>query len=160
MTLENPEYIEKILLDERSMKIRSKEVEHERDVAIADLLDENSFEPRCMKSGPYHIQLAIEDGKLVLDVYSPQEEKHAKVILSVAPLRGIIRDYFMIFESYQAALSSANTSKIEAIDMGRRGVHNEGSEMLQSILKDRIVVDFPTARRLFTLICVLHIRSF
>ena len=152
------ERIANITLDESSMKKRSPEAEHERNVAIADLLDENSFEPHCMKSGPYNVQLAIEDGKLILGVHSPQEEKHAKVILSVTPLRSIIRDYFMIFDSYQAALSSANPSKIEAIDMGRRGVHNEGSEMLQEILKDRIVVDFPTARRLFTLICVLHIR--
>lgn len=152
------ERIANITLDESSMKKRSPEAENERNVAIADLLDENSFEPNCMNSGPYNVQIAIEDGKLILDVHSPQEEKHAKVILSVAPLRGIIRDYFMIFESYQAALTSANPNKIEAIDMGRRGVHNEGSEMLQTILKDRIVVDFPTARRLFTLICVLHIR--
>ncbi len=153
-----PERIVNITLDESSMKKRSKEAEHERDVAIADLLDENCFEPRCMKSGPYNVELGIEDGKLIMGVHSPQEEKYSKVILSVAPLRGIIRDYFMIFESYQAAINSANTSKIEAIDMGRRGVHNEGSEMLQDILKDRIIVDFPTARRLFTLICVLHIK--
>lgn len=152
------ERIAEISLDESSMKKRSKEAEHERDVAIADLLADNSFEPRCMKSGPYNVKLAIEEGRLVLGVHSPQEEKHAKVVLSVAKLRGIIRDYFMIFESYQAAITSANTAKIEAIDMGRRGVHNEGSEMLQEILKDRIVVDFPTARRLFTLICVLHIK--
>ena len=145
------ERIAKISLDESSMKKRSREAEHERDVAIADLLDNNCFEPRCMKSGPYDIGLAIEEGKLVLGVYSPQEEKQAKVVLSIAPLRGIIRDYFMIFESYQAALLSANPCKIEAIDMGRRGIHNEGSNMLQDILKDRIVVDF-------TLICVLHIK--
>jgi uncharacterized protein (UPF0262 family) len=111
-----------------------------------------------MNSGPYNLHLAVEDGKLVMDVHSPQEEKHVKVILSVAPLRGIIRDYFMIFDSYQQAINSGNTSKIEAIDMGRRGVHNEGSERLMEVLKDRIVVDFPTARRLFTLICVLHIK--
>ncbi|MEQ1789905.1 MAG: UPF0262 family protein [Rickettsiales bacterium] len=152
------EKIIKILLDESSMKKRSIEAEHERDVAIADLLDENSFEPHCMQSGPYNVELAIEEGRLVMDVHSPQEEKHSKVVLSVSPLRGIIRDYFMIFDSYQAAIASANTSKIEAIDMGRRGIHNEGSELLQDILKDRIVVDFPTARRLFTLICVLHIK--
>lgn len=154
----NMEHIANISLDESSMKKRSIEAEHERDVAIADLLDENSFEPRCMQSGPYNVGLAIEEGRLVLDVHSPQEEKHSKVVLSVAPLRGIIRDYFMIFESYQEAINSANASKIEAIDMGRRGIHNEGSELLQEILKDRIVVDFPTARRLFTLICVLHIK--
>ena len=154
----NVEHIANITLDESSMKKRSKEAEHERDVAIADLLHENCFEPRCMKSGPYNVELGIEDGKLIMGVHSPQEEKYSKVVLSVAPLRGIIRDYFMIFESYQQAISATNTSKIEAIDMGRRGVHNEGSEMLQEILKDRIVVDFPTARRLFTLICVLHIK--
>jgi len=153
------EHIATITLDQGSMRKRSPEAEHERDVAIADLLDENSFEPRCMKSGPYNVGLAIEDGKLVLDVHSPKQEKHAKVVLSVAPLRGIIRDYFMIFESYQNAISSANPCKIEAIDMGRRGVHNEGSEMLQEILQDRIVVDFATARRLFTLICVLHLKN-
>ncbi len=152
------EKIANISLDERSMKKRSAEAEHERAQAIADLLDENCFEPRCMQSGPYNIMLGIEDGKLILDVYSPIEEKHSKVILSVAPLRGIIRDYFMIFESYQAAIAAQNHSKLEAIDMGRRGVHNEGSEKLQEILHDRILVDFPTARRLFTLICVLHIK--
>lgn len=158
LSVDKIEKIANISLDESSMKKRSTEAEHERDVAIADLLDENCFEPRCMHSGPYNVHLAIEDGKLVMGVHSPQEEKYAKVILSVAPLRGIIRDYFMIFESYQEAINSANASKIEAIDMGRRGIHNEGSERLQDILKDRIIVDFPTARRLFTLICVLHIK--
>ena len=154
----NVEHIANITLDESSIKKRSKQAQHERDVAIADLLDDNCFEPLCMKSGPYNVVLGIEEGKLIMGVHSPQEQKYSKVVLSVAPLRGIIRDYFMIFESYQQAISSANTSKIEAIDMGRRGVHNEGSEMLQGILKDRIIVDFPTARRLFTLICVLHIK--
>jgi uncharacterized protein (UPF0262 family) len=153
------EYIKNISLDEGSMGKRSPEAEHERDVAIADLLDKNSFEPRCMHSGPYNVHLAIEDGKLVMGVHSPLEDKHAKVLLSVVPLRGIIRDYFMIFESYQLAISSANANKIEAIDMGRRGIHNEGSQRLQEILHDRIVVDFPTARRLFTLICVLHLKK-
>lgn len=152
------ERINKITLDASSMKKHSAEAEHERDVAIADLLHENSFEPRCMHSGPYNIHLAIEDGKLAMDVHSPKEDKHAKVVLPIAPLRGIIRDYFIIFESYQQAISSLNHSRIEAIDMGRRGLHNEGSQMLIDILKDRIVVDFCTARRLFTLICVLHLK--
>lgn len=153
------ERIAHITIDESSMNKRSSAAQHERDVAIADLLDENDFQPRCMHSGPYDIHLAIEEGKLVLDVHSPQEEKHSRVVLSVAPLRGIIRDYFMIFESYQHAISSASPCKLEAIDMGRRAVHNEGSQLLCDILKDRIVVDFPTARRLFTLICVLHIKG-
>ena len=152
------ERIASITLDQTSMKNRSPEAEHERIVAIADLLDKNSFEPHCMQSGPYNVALAVEDGKLVMGVHSPLQDKNAKVVLSVAPLRGVIRDYFMIFESYQEAITSGNPSKIEAIDMGRRGVHNEGAEMLKDILKDRVVVDFPTARRLFTLICVLHIK--
>lgn len=158
MNIEKPERISRITLDESSMKKQSPEARSERDLAIADLLDDNLFEPRCMKSGPYEVNIAIEEGKLVLGVYSPAEGRDAKVILSVAPLRGVVRDYFMIFESYQSAISSGNPSKIEAIDMGRRGIHNEGAEMLKDILKDRIEVDMPTARRLFTLICVLHIR--
>ncbi len=150
------ERIAKIELDQRATK-RSKEAEHERNVAIADLLDENTFEPMCMQDGPYDIVLGVSDGRLVLDVNSVSG-KTSRVVLSIAPLRGIIRDYFMICESYYDALKDASCGKIEAIDMGRRGVHNEGSELLQEVLKDRIIVDFPTARRLFTLICVLHLK--
>jgi len=148
--------IKTITLDTKVVP-RSKEAQHERNVAIADLLDENSFQPFCMQDGPYHITLGISDGRLVMDVESTGGLT-SKVLLSVAPLRGVIRDYFMICESYYEALKDANCGKIEAIDMGRRGMHNEGSEQLQEILKDRIIVDFPTARRLFTLICVLHMR--
>ena len=150
------ERIAKIELDQRATT-RSKEATHERNVAIADLLDENTFEPMCMQDGPYDIVLGVSDGRLVLDVNSVSG-KTSRVLLSIAPLRGIIRDYFMICESYYDALKDASCGKIEAIDMGRRGVHNEGSELLQEVLKDRIIVDFPTARRLFTLICVLHLK--
>jgi uncharacterized protein (UPF0262 family) len=150
------ERIAKIELDQRATP-RSKEAVHERNVAIADLLDENRFEPKCMQDGPYDIVLGVSDGRLVLDVNSVNG-KTSRVLLSIAPLRGIIRDYFMICESYYDALKDASCGKIEAIDMGRRGIHNEGSELLQEVLKDRIVVDFPTARRLFTLICVLHLK--
>lgn len=135
----------------------SAEAEHERNVAMADLTAENVFEPVCMTDGPYDVHLKIEDGRLVLEITSAGG-KEARVVLSVAPLRRVIRDYFMIFDSYHKALVSANPSKIEAIDMGRRGVHNEGSEQVQVLLQDRIKVDFATARRLFTLICVLHIK--
>ncbi|NBO19879.1 MAG: UPF0262 family protein [Proteobacteria bacterium] len=153
------ERICKITLDENSMKKkRSAEAEHERDVAITDLLDENVFEPKCMKNGPYKVHLSIADGKLVMDVQSHDDVDKAKVVLSIAPLRGVIRDYFMICESYYDALKGGGAGKIEAIDMGRRGVHNEGSEAVQNLLKDRILIDFCTARRLFTLICVLHIK--
>lgn len=147
----------KITLDESSMKKRSQEAEHERNVAIADLLDENTFQPHCMKGGPYELFLSIEDGRLVFDITS-QDGSKAKAALPMQPLRGVVRDYFMICESYYEALRTAGPGKIEAIDMGRRGVHNEGSEALQELLKGRISVDFPTARRLFTLICVLHIK--
>jgi uncharacterized protein (UPF0262 family) len=147
----------RITMDEVSIKKRSKEAEHEKTVAIADLLDENLFEPHCMSGGPYVLHLSIADGRLIFDIESDKKET-AKAVLSIAPLRGIIRDYFMICESYYEALKEIGAGKLEAIDMGRRGVHNEGSEELQSMLKGRINIDFPTARRLFTLICVLHIK--
>jgi len=146
-----------ITLDEGSIKKRSKEAEHEKTVAIADLLDENTFHPLCMSGGPYALHLSIAEGRLIFDITSEKGDK-AKAILSIAPLRGIIRDYFMICESYYDALGNTSAGKIEAIDMGRRGIHNEGSEELRNVLKERINVDFPTARRLFTLICVLHIK--
>ncbi len=154
----NHEYITAITVDSGSIKPRSAVVENERNVAIADLIDQNVFEPKCMTCGPYHVGLSIEDGRLVMNVTSPSQEQNAKVVLSVAPLRGIIRDYFMVCESYYDALKGSSCGKIEAIDMGRRGLHNEGSEMLVDILKDRIHVDFATARRLFTLVCVLHLK--
>lgn len=151
------ERIATITLDEGSIIHRSAEVEHERSVAIADLLHENLFQPLCMTDGPYEVQLRIEEGRLIFDITGATRQK-GKVALSVQPLRGVIRDYFLICESYYEALKAVSPGKIEAIDMGRRGVHNEGSEILQTMLKDRVKVDFPTSRRLFTLICVLHIK--
>jgi uncharacterized protein (UPF0262 family) len=152
------ERIATIALDEGSIKKRTPEVEHERNVAIADLLDENMFQPLCMNGGPYDLQLSVTEGRLVMDIHSQKDEKATRLALSVQPLRRVIRDYFMICESYYEALKTASPGKIEAIDMGRRGVHNEGSEELQDLLKGRIQLDFPTSRRLFTLICVLHIK--
>ncbi len=151
------ERIATITMDEGSVKRRSPEAEHERNVAIADLLHENRFEATCLKCGPYDLKLSIEEGRLAFDIKAVETGKTARLALSMQPLRSIIRDYFIICESYYEALKSSPT-KIEAIDMGRRGVHNEGSEVLQSMLKDRITIDFPTSRRLFTLICVLHIK--
>lgn len=148
--------IGKITLDESSIGHRSAEVEHERSVAITDLLTDNSFE-LIGGEGPYDVHLRMEDGRLVFDVISNQGGKH-KVTLSIQQMRGIIRDYFMICESYYEALKGASKGKIEAIDMGRRGVHNEGSEVLRGLLEGKISVDHQTARRLFTLICVLHIK--
>jgi len=152
------EHIENITLDS-SIKPRTPEILNERNVAMADLLDENRFEPTCMKAGPYGLHLSIEEGRLVFDIQGQGGSDFTKrVALSIAPLKTVIRDYFMICESYYEALKTAGASKIEAIDMARRGIHNEGSEILQTVLKDRVVVDFATSRRLFTLICVLHIK--
>lgn len=152
------ERINRITLDEGSIKHRSMEVEHERSVAIADLLGDNMFEPVGMKSGPYDVHLSIEEGRLVFDITSPATGKKAKVALSVQPLRSIIRDYFLICESYYEALKNSTPSKLEAVDMGRRGVHNEGSDKLSDLLEGKIITDHRTSRRLFTLICVLHIK--
>ena len=153
------EYIRNIALDDGGIRPRSPEAEHERNVAMADLRGENQFVPADMdQCGPYDVRLAVRENRLLFDIHSPAADKRTEVLLAVQPLRHIIRDYFLICESYYEALKNAAASKIEAIDMGRRGVHNEGSEMLQTLLEGKITTDFPTARRLFTLICVLHIK--
>lgn len=152
------ERIASITLDEASIRHRSMEIEHERAIAVADLMGENHFEPVGLSCGPYNVHLRIEEGRLVFDIQAAEGEGKTKVVLSVQPLKTIIRDYFLICESYWQALKASGAGKLEAIDMGRRGVHNEGSELLQTLLKDKIGVDFKTARRLFTLICVLHIK--
>lgn len=152
------ERINRITLDESSIRHRTMEVEHERSVAIADLLGDNLFEPAGMQSGPYDVHLRIEEGRLVFDITSTVNQTKSKVALSVQPLRSIIRDYFLICESYYQALKASSPSKLEAIDMGRRGMHNEGSEILTDLLEGKITVDHRTSRRLFTLICVLHIK--
>lgn len=156
--MSSKERIVAITLDEGSIKSRKPEVEHERNVAIADLLDDNVFEATCLQCGPYNVHLRIEDGRLVFDINAADSDETAKLVLPMQPLRSVVRDYFMICESYFEALKAASPGKIEAIDMGRRGIHNEGSEILQGMLTDRIKSDFQTCRRLFTLICVLHIK--
>ena len=148
-----------IALDEHTILRRSPEIEHERRVAIFDLLEENHFDPLGVAPGPYHLHLAIEDNRLVLDIRAEDESALARVVFPVSPLRRLIKDYFHVCESYFDAIKRASPSRIEAIDMGRRGLHNEGSEVLRDRLADRIDIDIDTARRLFTLICVLHIRG-
>ncbi len=152
------EKIGKITLDEGSIKHRSMEIEHERSVAIADLMGDNSFAPVGMECGPYDVHLRIEEGRLVFDIAAQQSDKKSKVALSVQPLRSIIRDYFIVCESYYQALKAATPSKLEAVDIGRRGLHNEGSDKLTELLEGKITLDHRTARRIFTLICVLHIK--
>jgi uncharacterized protein (UPF0262 family) len=136
-------------------------VVHEREAAIRDLIADNSFLPAGRDSGSFRLGLSIEEGKLVLDVSNAEGEGSIRHILSLSPLRSVIKDYFMICDSYYAAVrgSGPSPSQIEAIDMGRRGVHNEGARILAERLEAKIRVDFDTARRLFTLVCALAWRG-
>ncbi|MEM1048111.1 MAG: UPF0262 family protein [Pseudomonadota bacterium] len=146
-------------LDDTSIGRATPDIEHERAVAIYDLIEENSFAPVGHDGGPYKLMLSIVEKRLVFDVRDSEDGTVATHILSLSPFRKIVKDYFLICESYYEAIKTASPSQIEAIDMGRRGVHNEGSETLMGRLDGKIEVDFDTARRLFTLICVLHWRG-
>ncbi|MBT5267664.1 MAG: UPF0262 family protein [Rhodospirillaceae bacterium] len=148
-----------IELDERSVVRRSAEVEHERAVAIYDLIEENMFRPFADDGGPFHLHLSIEEGRLKFDIRDTSDLERACVLLPVMSFRRIVRDYFQVCESYYDAIKRMTPSQIEAIDMGRRGLHNDGSQLLLDRLEGKIELDFKTARRLFTLICVLHIRG-
>ena len=152
--------IANITLDERSVVRRSPDIEHERAVAIFDLLEENHFAPASGAQGPFHVRLGIEENRLVLDVCdSTGEQQLEKIQLALTPFRRIVKDYFLVCESYYNAIKRATPAQIEAIDMGRRGLHNEGAELLKERLADKVELDRNTARRLFTLVCVLHIRG-
>lgn len=146
----------KVTLDENSIGRSSPDIEHERAVAIYDLLEDNSFAPADHDGGPYTLHLSITENRLVFDIRLEDGSPLMAHLLSLTPLRRIVKDYFLICDSYYKAIRTATPSQIEAIDMGRRGLHNEGSELLMERLKEKISVDFDTARRLFTLICVLH----
>lgn len=151
--------IAKITLDERTVLRRNADIEHERAVAIFDLLEDNSFAPVAAGAGPFHLHLGIEENRLVLDIRSTTDEPMERVLLPLSPFRSIVKDYFLVCETYYQAIRTASPSRIEAIDMGRRALHNEGSELLRERLAERVAVDLNTARRLFTLVCVLHIRT-
>ena len=135
------------------------DVEHERAVAIFDLIEENTFEPIGHAGGPYRLNISLLDSKLVFAIRTESGEDVATHILSLTPFRRIVKDYFLICESYYQAIRSSTPSQIEAIDMGRRGIHNEGSQTLMDRLSGKIKFDFDTARRLFTLVCVLYWRG-
>jgi uncharacterized protein (UPF0262 family) len=151
--------IVKVHLDEQGVVYRSRDVEHERAVAIYDLLEDNHFAPVGHVGGPYHLVLAIEENRLVLDVRLPDDSPVERIALALGSLRRVIKDYFIVCESYYQAIRTLSPSQIEAIDMGRRGLHDEGSEILKERLAERVAIDFNTARRLFTLVCVLHVRG-
>lgn len=148
-----------IELDERTVVRRTREIEQEREIAIYDLLEANSFAPRDSEGGPYRLMLAVEENRLVFNIAQDDNTPHGRVALSLTPFRQTIRDYFLICDSYFKAIPNAPTHQIEALDMGRRGLHNEGSTLLQERLQGKIEVDFDTARRLFTLLCVLHLKG-
>jgi len=147
-----------VALDE-SIGRSTPDVEHERAVAIFDLIEENSFRPVGDAGGPYRLKLSVADAKLIFAVSREDGETVVTHILSLTPFRRIVKDYYLICESYYEAIRSATPSHIEAIDMGRRGLHNEGSQTLLDRLSGKIDIDFDTARRLFTLVCVLHWRG-
>jgi uncharacterized protein (UPF0262 family) len=149
----------RITLDEHGVIRLSPRIEHERRIAVHDLLDDNSFAPVGDWPGPFVLHLGMLDGRLTFDLRDESEAPLTAFEVSLAPLRSIIKDYFMVCDSYYKAIQDATPSRIEAIDMGRRGLHNEGAEILRDRLASRVAVDTDTARRLFTLICVMHIRS-
>ena len=145
-----------ITLDENSIGRSGPDIEHERAVAIYDLIEQNAFSPVEHEGGPYALHLSMAENRLVFDIRLTDGTPVAAHFLSLTPFRKIVKDYFLICDSYYQAIRSATPDRIEAIDMGRRGLHDEGSNILMERLKDKVTVDFNTARRLFTLICVLH----
>ena len=156
---EDPFRLVDIKLDERSIVRRTREIEQERDIAIYDLLEANSFKPEGSPGGPYKLLLGIEENRLTFDIHLEDDSAHGKIMLSLTPLRRVIKDYFLICESYYKAIRNAPPSQIEALDMGRRGLHDEGSVLLRERLRGKVELDHDTARRIFTLICVLHLKG-
>ncbi|PVM88162.1 hypothetical protein DDF62_15395 [Caulobacter radicis] len=150
-------FLKTIAIDEDSLAAASRDQEQERQVAIFDLLDENYFEPAEAQGGPYDLKLSLIENRLALDIVGGGYEK--RHLLSLSPFRGVIRDYFMICDSYYQAIRNSTPQQIEALDMGRRGLHNEGSALLRERLDGKVKTDLDTARRLFTLICALHWRG-
>lgn len=153
-------YIAELHIDEDSLPVSSIEMQHERRVAVFDLLEENEFRPLDSEGGPYVLHLGLKDGRrLVFDVTRTNGAERGTYTVTLVPFRRVIKDYFLICESYHNAIRTATSAKIEAIDMGRRGLHNEGSRMLSDALRNQVEIDFNTSRRFFTLICSLHRRT-
>jgi uncharacterized protein (UPF0262 family) len=152
----DPHRLVAVTLDENSIGRSGPDVEHERAVAIYDLLEANSFQPLQGARGPYKLRLSITGNRLVFDIRRSNDEPVMAHLLSLSSLRRIVKDYYMVCDSYYDAIRTATPERIEAIDMGRRALHDEGSQLLMERLKRKVTIDFETARRLFTLICVLH----
>lgn len=150
-------------LDEKTIIWRNADVEQERRIAIFDLLEGNYFRPERAYpmgyAGPYRISLRVEEGRLAIDIAAEDSTLLETLILGLGRFRRPIKDYFAICDSYFQAIRQATPQQIETIDMARRGIHNDAAELLKERLEGKIEVDFDTARRLFTLLCVLHIRG-
>ena len=154
-----PDRLVAVTLDETSIERGNPDVEHERAVAVHDLLEENVFRPVNGPEGPYRLILSIQENRLVFQIQAEDGAHIVGHMLSLTPLRKVVKDYFLICESYFSAIRKSAPSQIEAIDMGRRGVHDEGSRLLAERLAGKIEIDHDTARRLFTLICALHFKG-
>ena len=158
--MERTDRLVHVQLDEKTTVRRRPEVEHERAVAIYDLIEDNVFALTSGARGPYTLHLRpVGLDRLIMDVRSEAGDPLEEVPLPLKPFQKIIKDYFMVCESYYDSIRSCTPSQIEALDMGRRGLHNEGSELLSQLIEQKIDIDFDTARRLFTLVCVLHIKG-
>ena len=158
-TVEIKNRLSEIVLDPNSIARGNANIEHEREVAIYDLLDGNSFELEGRDDGPYKLTIGLVEDRLALTVFSAEQVSEEPIVahyLSLTPFKRIMKDYFLVLDSYYQAIRSAQPSRIQAIDKGRRGLHDEGSRLLSERLKGKIEVDHDTARRLFTLICALH----
>lgn len=146
-------------IDDASLPVTSVEMQHERRVAIFDLIEDNQFKPLESPSGPYMVRLALDEGRrLQFEVSTTLGVPRAQFSVSMVPFRRLVKDYFLICESYHNAIRTATSAQIEAIDMGRRGLHNEGSRLLSDSLRNQAEISFNTSRSLFTLICSLHRR--
>ena len=145
-----------VTLDEASIAHLNANVDHERQVAIFDLLEQNAFAPEGRDDGPYRLALSIVDGRLILAIGNEEDPEIITHMLSLTPFKRIIKDYFLVCDTYFAAIKTAPPSRIQAIDMGRKALHDEGTGILIERLSGKVNLDFDTARRLFTLICALH----
>jgi uncharacterized protein (UPF0262 family) len=158
-----PQRLQAITLDERTVVRRSPAIENERNAAITDLLKENRFTPHSGRAGPFHLHLAVKENRLIMEIRGAADGDGADaaetIMLPLAPFRRIVKDYFLVCESYYDAIRGKSLDQLEAIDVGRRALHDEGSALLAERLAGKVALDHDTARRLFTLICVLHLRA-
>ena len=155
--MSGPHVLASVELDAATLPAATAEIEHERRVAIFDLVEKNCFQPAEAEGGPYALKLSLQDNRLVFDVRGPGFGR--AYALSLTPLKTVLRDYLLICDSYYEALRGSSPSQIEAVDMGRRGLHNEGADQLTQRLEGKVAMDRETARRLFTLVCALYRRG-